>query len=561
MGVRPAALRLVVAASLAIVVAQATPASAVPERVLHASVSVSKSGSGSGRVVSRGTVDPNESAIDCGSTCTGSFVDVTDPLYMPVTFSATPDPGSTFDGWGGACSGSGGCTIDPVERLASYSVTATFSIIPASSYPLAVGRNGEGTVTSAPAGIDCGSSCSASFDTGSTVSLTAMPAAGWSFSGWSGACSGTGGCSVGINGPKSVTATFSPPPPPRYTLTIARSGNGRVTSSPSGIDCGAACSAAYDSGTSVTLTAAPEGGAAFRGWGAACSGAETTCVVQMTESRGVTASFGGATSEPVAVTVVGEGRVESDPAGVACGPTCNATFPVNGKVTLTATPSDGRVFQGWGGACSGAARSCALTLSAPMAVTATFVEGPTSVALAVSASGRGQVTSAPPGITCAPTCAASMPAGSAVTLTAAPAVGWTLAAWVGDCSGRGATCRLTLDGPRTVTAQFARLSDRTAPRVRALASAGRRGTAIRLRYRLTEAGKKSREWAVVTSGRKTVATVRGRLDAVDPDALYYVLRWRSPRVTQPGRYRFCVHAVDAAGNRSKPSCATLAVTR
>ena len=217
MGRGSAATVGVTVAAILLAMAVGNPADARLDRLQHASVSVSKSGSGSGRVVSRGTVEANESAIDCGSTCSGTFVDVTDPAYVPLTLTASPDPGSSFDGWGGACSGDGGCTIDPVERLSSYSVTATFTLIPASSYPVAVGKSGEGTVTSSPGGIDCGSSCSASFDTGSNVTLNASPASGWTFGGWSGACSGTGSCSLSIDGPKSVTATFSPPPRPATT--------------------------------------------------------------------------------------------------------------------------------------------------------------------------------------------------------------------------------------------------------------------------------------------------------------------------------------------------------
>jgi hypothetical protein len=196
-------------ASILLAMTVGSPADARVDRLQHASVSVSKSGSGTGRVVSRPAMYEFEQAIDCGSTCSGSFIQTGDPRgYTPVTLTATPDPGSSFDGWGGACSGSGGCTIDPVVELASYGVTATFTLIPASSYPVAVAKSGEGTVTSSPGGIDCGSSCSASFDTGSSVTLTATPAAGWSFGGWGGACSGTGSCGLSINGPKSVTATF-----------------------------------------------------------------------------------------------------------------------------------------------------------------------------------------------------------------------------------------------------------------------------------------------------------------------------------------------------------------
>ena len=560
MSLRTAAAALVAVGAILCAMAVGHPAEARQDRVQHGSVSVSKSGSGSGRVVSRGTVDPNESAIDCGSTCSGTFVDVTDPGYVPVTLTASPDPGSSFDGWGGACSGSGGCTIHPVERLVSYSATATFTLIPAASYPVAVGKNGEGTVASAPGGIDCGSSCSASFDTGSSVTLSATPAAGWTFGGWSGACSGTGSCGLTIDGPKSVTATFSPPPPPRHDLTVARAGNGRVTSAPTGIDCGTTCSATYDRGTQVTLTATPDAGSSFLGWGGVCSGTGLTCVVSVESDRGVTASFGGATSQPLAVTVEGNGAVSSAPAGISCGNTCNAGFRVGTAVTLTAAPTAGSVFAGWTGACTGTSRTCAVTMSAPRVVSARFVEGPSAFPLVVSTSGRGSVTSTPAGIVCGTTCNASLPAGSTVTLAATPAKGWVLTRWLGACSGVARTCRVVLDGPASATAQFARLADRVAPRVRALSSTGRAGTRVRLRYRVTDASGRTREWATVSAAGRRLGTAQATFHAHDPDALHYVIFWRPARTVTPGRYRFCVRSADAAGNVAPQSCASVKVT-
>jgi plastocyanin len=77
---------------------------------------------------------------------------------------------------------------------------------------------GQGTVTSNPAGISCGAVCAAGFPSGGTVTLTAVAAGGSSFSGWSGACSGTDPCEVNVSGAKKVTATFTssggPGPPP-----------------------------------------------------------------------------------------------------------------------------------------------------------------------------------------------------------------------------------------------------------------------------------------------------------------------------------------------------------
>jgi endo-1,4-beta-xylanase len=69
--------------------------------------------------------------------------------------------------------------------------------------------SGSGTVTSAPAGINCGGTCSASYASGTGVTLTAAPAGGSTFAGWSGSCSGTGACTVSMTAARSVTATFN----------------------------------------------------------------------------------------------------------------------------------------------------------------------------------------------------------------------------------------------------------------------------------------------------------------------------------------------------------------
>jgi len=201
-----------------------------------------------------------------------------------------------------------------------------------------------------------------------------------------------------------------------------------------------------------------------------------------------------------------------------------------------------------------------VTMSAPRVASARFVEGPSSFPLVVTTSGRGTVRSTPPGIACGATCNASLPAGSTVTLVATPAKGWILTRWLGSCTGIARTCRVVLDGPASATAQFARQSDRVAPRVRALASTGRAGTRVRLRYRVTDASRRTREWATITAAGRRVGTVKAPFHALDPDALHYVLFWQAPRATAPARYRFCVRSADAAGNVAAESCATVQVT-
>jgi hypothetical protein len=81
--------------------------------------------------------------------------------------------------------------------------------------------------------------------------------------------------------------------PEDFDLTIVKSGSGKgaVTSSPSGIDCGDACTESYGSEVSVTLTATPENSSVFTGWTGCDTISEKTCKVEMTEDKRVTAAF------------------------------------------------------------------------------------------------------------------------------------------------------------------------------------------------------------------------------------------------------------------------------
>ena len=197
-----------------------------------------------------------------------------------------------------ACGGGGdtGSTSNAAASAGSGSGTAT-------TYSLSVLKSGSGTVASSPSGINCGSSCSASYTSGTSVTLTATPATGYSFSGWSGACTGTNAsCTVSMTTARSVTASFSQNAPGTYSLSVSLSGAGAVASSPSGINCGSSCSASYASGTNVTLTATAAVGYTFSGWSGACTGVSSTCTVAMSVNRTVGATFamtGAAAGAPV----------------------------------------------------------------------------------------------------------------------------------------------------------------------------------------------------------------------------------------------------------------------
>jgi hypothetical protein len=99
--------------------------------------------------------------------------------------------------------------------------------------------------------------------------------------------------------------------------------------------------------------------------------------------------------------------------------------------------------------------------------------------------------------------------------------------------------------------------DRTPPRVKALASAGVRGSVAKLRYTVFDDSKRTREEITVLRGRRVLATRRTKLGSRNVTSIYSQ-RWRVPTNIST-RLRFCVRAWDAAGNRSAKSCAPLAI--
>jgi uncharacterized repeat protein (TIGR02543 family) len=189
---------------------------------------------------------------------------------------------------------------DPSE--AGQGTSEILFVGPPPTHTLSVTNSGNGTVTTSDNSINCGTACSAEFATGSSVPLVATPNAGYQFTGWGGDCSGTGSCVVTMDFDKSVTATFVPI---TYNLTVTNAGNGVVQSSDSQINCGITCSATYDSGASVSLTATPITGYQFTGWNGACSGTGA-CSITMDAAKTLTATF---TKNPIPGDLNGDGAV------------------------------------------------------------------------------------------------------------------------------------------------------------------------------------------------------------------------------------------------------------
>jgi hypothetical protein len=242
-------------------------------------LNVSKIGTGEGAVTSE------PSGIACGAGCSHPFKE-----GLEVTLTAKPELGSRFVGWsGGGCSGSGTCTV---TMTAETSVSAEFEARPEVELKVDKTGTGAGTVTSEDGEIECGAACGAKVEYGFAVTLTATPAPGSRFKGWSGGgCSGTGTCTVAMIAATTVMAEFEEIP--KFELSVLRSGSGggAVASGDGAVNCGATCTAEIEEQTTVVLTAEPAVGSRFVGWsGGGCSGSGV-CEVRMTAAATVSAVF------------------------------------------------------------------------------------------------------------------------------------------------------------------------------------------------------------------------------------------------------------------------------
>jgi hypothetical protein len=381
-----------------------------------------REGTGTGRVTF------TAGAQACDMSCVRVF-----PRGGEVRLTATASPGSVFAGWSGACDGtSPSCTVAVSNAIL---VTANFNLLPV-FHALTLSKTGNGSIT-------CnGGACEASYRANDRVSLTATPDAGWQFTGWTGACSGTGVCTVTMSQARTVSATFTRL---NYALTLGKTGagNGSFTCN------GAACAAAYPSGTSLTLAATPGAGSDFGGW-TGCTpvtGKPRECTLTMDQARTVSASF---TRLNYALTLAKTGAGNGS---FTCnGAACAAAYPSGTSLTLAATPEAGSDFGGWTGCTpvTGKPRECTLTMDQARTVSASFTRLNYALTLAKTGAGNGSFTCN------GAACAAAYPSGTSLTLAATPGAGSDFGGWTGctPVTGKPRECTLTMDQARTVSASF-----------------------------------------------------------------------------------------------------------
>jgi hypothetical protein len=348
--------------------------------------------------------------------------------------------------------------VRAVSKQTCESSNSTQAVAITGACTLTASKNGTGagTVMSSPVGINCGADCSEPYSYNTAVTLTAVPSTGFVFNGWSGACTGVGQCMVTMSQARLAIAAFASP---ELTVSSNLSWGGKVTSVPTGIDCGGDCSESYSYNTTVTLTATPTTGYAFIGWSGACTG-KGSCTVTLSQARSVVATFLSLQLK-VSLSWPPRGRVTSTPAGIDCGTVCTQSFPENTAVTLTAEPMEYGRFVGWEGACTGTG-ICTVTMTQERLVTANFAD--LYYNFSVNRSLQGTLTSMPGAINCgvnSTICWDNYLYNALVTITATPIPGFEVLTWTGACYGKGekkndgsGLCTVEVTGSLQASAEF-----------------------------------------------------------------------------------------------------------
>ncbi|MBN2006407.1 MAG: hypothetical protein JXA21_23850 [Anaerolineae bacterium] len=349
---------------------------------------------------------------------------ITYPDGTVVTLTAVPAPGWYFGQWDGDASGT--MTTTTIVMNGHKVVTATFSPTPPAYYTLTMSIAGSGVVTP--------SAGAHTYLSGTTVNLSANPAAGWHFDGWTGdLVSSANPATLVMNGNKDVTGNFSTD---AFIITPTAGTGGQILpATPQSV--------AY--GGDITFTIVPETGyhVADVGVDGVSQGALGSYTFSnVTADHTITATF-ELNEYTLAVDIVGDGVVTQAPS--------QPTYLHGDVVTLTASPNVGSYFWQWSGDASGILTQTTILMDAHKLVTATFsTTPPTYYTLTISLVGNGVVT---------PSAGAHYYiSGTTVTLSASPAIDWEFSGWTGDLVSSANPAQIIMDADKGVTATFASIS-------------------------------------------------------------------------------------------------------
>lgn len=287
-----------------------------------------------------------------------------------VVATAKPNTGFTFVDW--TENGSRVSTSSSIQFTLTSNRTfvANFSAIPASQFAVVLSSNPVAGGTTSGSGA---------FAAGSSVTVTAAPNTGYTFTGWTDLGTTTPILSTSpsytfvLSANRSLVANFAIN---TYSLTVNAT-NGTVAKSPD--------QTRYNHGSNVTLTATPATGYIFTSWGGDATGTANPLIVNMNDDKNITANFTAIPSNTFTLTTNAvNGSVTKTPD--------QPTYTNGSSVILTAAPAVGYVFSSWSGDATGSVNPLTVVMNANKNITANFTATPGVGPAAINLRSAGDFT-------------------------------------------------------------------------------------------------------------------------------------------------------------------------
>ncbi len=376
-----------------------------------------------------------------------------------ISLTAAPDAGWAVAGWNGTSNDAATTTTNSLTMPdAAHTAGVTYSAIPVVCHVLTLTHTGQGANPAATpaksAGCDAGQ-----YVTGATISLTAVPDAGWAVAGWNGtsndAATTTTNSLTMPDAAHTAGVTYSAIPVACHVLTLTHTGQGAnpVATPAFSSGCG---TGSYTVGQSISLTAVPDAGWAVAGWNGTNNDAATTTTNSLVmpgaaHTAGVTYVETPAVCYALTLTHTGQGA--NPVASPAKSSGCGAGQYVAGEaISLTAAPDAGWAVAGWNGTNNDAATTTTNSIIMPATnhvagvIYAEVVVEECPFTLMLNHTGNGADPVPVPSHS-AGCNEGYYRAGESISLTAAPAAGWRVSGWSGTNDDAGTSTTNTVIMP------------------------------------------------------------------------------------------------------------------
>jgi hypothetical protein len=360
-----------------------------------------------------------------------------------VALNAVPDTGWSFSAWSGGLNGVANPATITIDG--NKSVTATFTELSPTCFALTLSHTGQGSNPSALPSNSTGCA-SGKYVEGATVNLSGgSPSIGWEINNWTG---------TNNNSSKNSTNTVTMPANNQtvninysqieYTLAVNIIGNGTVAKNPN--------QSTYHYNDAVQLTASPAAGWSFTNWIGDLSGSTNPGIITINNHNIVTALF-----EPIcySLTLNHSGSGANPVATPANSANCATGQYIAGEAInlSSAIPASGWQISGWTGTSNDTSTASTNTVTMPASASSVSVNYTQGYTLTIT-SAHGTVTKTPD--------KAIYGAGETVQLTAQAEHGWLFENWTGDVTGTTNPASVTMNGDKSITANFVRSGANTA---------------------------------------------------------------------------------------------------